>query len=491
MSHRRPASSISEFEAPYQPVSQLPDNHDQLTVDDTSVGDDVNTLVSSSAMDPRIRWVYFMLGAAGLLPWNAMMNATPFFITRLAGSPLQQSFTSYLSMTFTATQLMSLARATATVKQSSPSWRASRAMSILAVLVSLLVLSTFIHIPPGWFFTFVILNGICQAGSVVYLSSAFYAGASLFGPACLQAVMTGQAAVAVVVSSVQVMSSIASVWGEGPENVNMAEYGAAEERSASIFLSISALFLVATIMAHSWMTTLPAYKAKVGVLEQHKRSPITSDSDSDELQGLVVSPGPIMASTDSNAQVLRVFKANFIYQFTVFYVFVVTLAVFPPITISIGATNPKIHPLLFTAFHFLIFNIGDFAGRYICSFPRLIIWSARRQVTLAALRTLFIPLFLMCNVQGQSSTNVITPIITSDILYMLILCMFGVTNGYVSSISMIAAPSLEHNPRLKGREDVDVAATVANFCLTAGLAVGSVASFAVRAAICDCNPFTK
>jgi len=57
---------------------------------------------------------------------------------------------------------------------------------------------------------------------------------------------------------------------------------------------------------------------------------------------------------------------------------------------------------------------------------------------------------------------------------------------------MMSAPSLEHNPRLKGRrEDVDVAATVASFCLGGGLVLGSMASFAVRAAVCDCNPFRQ
>lgn len=73
---------------------------------------------------------------------------------------------------------------------------------------------------------------------------------------------------------------------------------------------------------------------------------------------------------------------------------------------------------------------------------------------------------------------------------MLILLTFGLSNGYVSSLCMMAAPSVEHNPHLKGRvEDVDVAATVASFCLVGGLAVGSFASFAVRAAVCGCNPF--
>jgi len=63
---------------------------------------------------------------------------------------------------------------------------------------------------------------------------------------------------------------------------------------------------------------------------------------------------------------------------------------------------------------------------------------------------------------------------------MLILLAFGRSNGYVSSLGIIASTSVEHNTRLGGRrEDVDVAATVANFCLVGGLAVGSLISFSV------------
>lgn len=73
---------------------------------------------------------------------------------------------------------------------------------------------------------------------------------------------------------------------------------------------------------------------------------------------------------------------------------------------------------------------------------------------------------------------------------MFILLTFGWSNGYISTLAIIASASLEHNPRLKGRrEDVDVAATVASFCLVGGLTVGSLNSFAVRGVMCQCNPF--
>jgi len=51
----------------------------------------------------------------------------------------------------------------------------------------------------------------------------------------------------------------------------------------------------------------------------------------------------------------------------------------------------------------------------------------------------------------------------------------------------MAASSAEHNVQLK-KEEIDTAATVAQFCLVGGLAVGSVLSFGVRGVICGCNP---
>ena len=156
---------------------------------------------------------------------------------------------------------------------------------------------------------------------------------------------------------------------------------------------------------------------------------------------------------------------------------------------SIQPTNPKFHPLLFSALHFFVFNLGDLLGRYVCALPSLLVWCSNRLLTMSLARTLFIPLFLMCNVQRPSSSTT-SAIFSSDLLYMLILFAFGLSNGYLTSMCMIAVSSLEHNPRLRGKEDVDVAATVATFCLVGGIVLGSFGSFAVRAVVCECNPFT-
>lgn len=46
-----------------------------------------------------------------------MITATPFFLSRVVGSPFETSFGSYLSTSFTLSNFLFLAHATATSKQ--------------------------------------------------------------------------------------------------------------------------------------------------------------------------------------------------------------------------------------------------------------------------------------------------------------------------------------------------------------------------------------
>jgi len=136
---------------------------------------------------------------------------------------------------------------------------------------------------------------------------------------------------------------------------------------------------------------------------------------------------------------------------------------------------------------FFFFNLGDFLSRYCPLYPSIFITSARTLAILSYSRTLFVPLFLMCNVSPATRT----PIINSDLLFMLLVFVFGFSNGYVNSALQICAPSLELNPRLQNRRiDVDTASNVLGFTLTVGLVGGGLASFGAKAVVCGgCNPF--
>lgn len=340
--------------------------------------------------------------------------------------------------------------------------------------------------------------GQSAAGS--YFQSTIIAVASLFGPGCVQKYVSGQAAVAVVVSGLQVTSAAASLWTtEGAHTVAEESDGAAEARGAFLFFGISTLFLLFSLAAYMYLMRLPVYQAIVAPVEAKKTLAAQTHREPGETQGLVVG-GPSTSwstswSEESFGQIIRIAKANVLVELSLALDFMVSLAVFPAITASIQPTNPRTSPFLFVSIHFLMFAIGDLLGRYLCDFPRFLIWSTRKLLVLSASRVIFIFLFLLCNVQrpGPDGSGTYTPFINSDWMFQFIVLLFGTTNGYVASMGLIAAPSVEHNPALKGRrEDVDTAATVAVFTLVGGLATGSMLSFAVRSAICGgCNPFTE
>jgi solute carrier family 29 (equilibrative nucleoside transporter), member 1/2/3 len=312
----------------------------------------------------------------------------------------------------------------------------------------------------------------------------------------MQPLMSGHAAVGVLVSLIQVFSTgVGLRAGIASGETDVDDENASAARATRVFFGLSTLFLVFAIGAHAWLVTMPEYKAVVVPFEA-KMGVIGVDEEREALVG----GGVVNRLQEKRSRIIEVAKMNVEYNFAGACVFIVTLSVFPPITSIIRSVHPPsssafIHPLLFTAIHFLIFNLGDLAGRYLPMVRRLQIWSSRQQLYMSLSRTIFIPLFLLCNVQQRPSpTTPVTrvPVINSDILFFLIVFVFGASNGYITSLVMMTAPSHEHNPCLKHRpEDVDTAATIAQFCLVGGLVIGSFMSFGVSGALCACNPFTS
>lgn len=190
----------------------------------------------------------------------------------------------------------------------------------MTLLVFLLTLSTFTAPSPGIFFAFVIVNGIAQAAAGSYLQTAVVAIASLFGPTAMQSVMSGQAAVGVVVSGVQVLSAAASIHGARIAAANAEPYdaGAAEARSAFLFFGLSTIFLIATIGAHAWLVRMPAYQLVVAPFEQAKLQGQHRGA------GMLGSAGGDDAASEKG-RILRVAKTNVLYEVAVAYVFLVTL----------------------------------------------------------------------------------------------------------------------------------------------------------------------
>lgn len=298
-----------EVETVYSPTEELDVNSEDELVE-SFVAQEVE-----SSHDARIRWIHFILGSAVLLPWNAIITATPFFLSRLEGSSLKSTFSSYLSTSFTVANFFVLAHATVTSHHTTATRRAFLAIFWLTALTLAFTLSTFVHMPPGWFFSFVLLNGIAQAAAGSYLQTSVIAVASLFGSTAIQSMMSGQAAVGVAVSCVQVISAAASV-RKAPSSV--MDESVPEESSAFAFFSLSTAFLVLSAASYAWLIRLPAYKA---VMTQCNRIDKVTHGD-EPLSEEVVSRDTLGSKYE---QIRRVIKANTVYNFAVAYVFIITL----------------------------------------------------------------------------------------------------------------------------------------------------------------------
>ena len=195
----------------------------------------------------------------------------------------------------------------------------------LAILVGLLTLSTYVHVPAGLFFAFVLLNGIAQAAAGSYLQTAIVAVASLFGPTAMQSVMSGQGAVAVAISLVQAISAYTSVRGQPSsesDNNPITLTSEPEEQSAFMFFSISTVFLLVSAGAQAWLFRLPSYKSIIGQFNHINHEGVDSGL---ETSNLVPHSPTDTDNKERRSQIIRVAKTNGIYNFAVAYVFIITL----------------------------------------------------------------------------------------------------------------------------------------------------------------------
>lgn len=254
-----------------------------------------------------------------------MITATPYFLSRLHGNHLKGTFNSYLSLTYTGVNFLSLAYATATASTSDSNSRIRTSASVIALSNMLLALSPILPIEGLAFFTFAIFNGMLQACAGSFLQSAVVGLTSLFGPGALAAMFTGQAVVGVCVSVVQYASAATSSWFPPPlskaaESTNLSIF-------AFVFFGLASGSMILSITIHSYLRHLPLYHTIVDPVGQQNRTTLRDEvRDGDGLEDEpFLSPG-VEPRAPPSIKIRRVAKMNALYNFTLAWDFIVTLA---------------------------------------------------------------------------------------------------------------------------------------------------------------------
>lgn len=186
------------------------------------------------------------------------------------------------------------------------------------------------------------------------------------------------------------------------------------------------------------------------------------------------------SSSDSSAVSIPplkpILKKTWVLGTCVFYVFFVSIMIFPAVSSGIQSMNKDSgSPLATTYFvpltSFLLYNVADFCGRQVTAWLQVPGPTSRVLPFLVISRTVLVPLFMFCNYQPRYHLHNV--FFAHDLFPVVFICLLGISNGYLGTLPMI------YGPKVVPRELAEPAGVVMSFFLTLGLAVGSAFSVAL------------
>lgn len=450
-----------------------PDEQPLLRGNEPELGD-VHSVPVQRPYEMLVLYTCFaVFGACVLLPWNALIVTSSYIRSRLYGSGFSTTFRSWISLSMTSSNLFFLILANLTQQRANLPRRITSSIAMIGLLLGLFCLSTRpLELEPTYFFVFLMFSTITLGGGASFLDNASVGLAAKLGPEYLQAVLSGQGAIAFFVAVIQfaaafvaeklalehnllvLTSSPLLTTAEDPAILAALPRNLAH--SAFIFYGSSSLIVVIVFVARSIMVRTAAFRQMVvesraigGSREGHHKN---------------------MADIPLVARKIGKLGA------CIFLVYAVTLSTFPSVTSTILSTHVPATdsrdglratlstPELFVPISFIMYATGDWLGRAAPHLRCMRGFKDWRLLMLAAVaRLIFIPLFLLCNVRKDEFIETI-PVISNDYVYMLIMLLFSFTNGYVATLVFLAAvdePSLEP-------QEVEIASTCIPVFLTIG-----------------------
>ncbi|XP_035289092.1 equilibrative nucleoside transporter 2 [Anguilla anguilla] len=180
-----------------------------------------------------------------------------------------------------------------------------------------------------------------------------------------------------------------------------------------------------------------------------------------------------LADAQEKLSVKEVFKKIWVMAFCVTFVFIVTLSVFPAITVEVNTLyeGTKWEVYFIPVCCFLFFNIMDWLGRTITTVVQWPRKESRLFPALVVSRVIFIPLLMLCNIRNHYYLPALFP---HDAVFSVIMLLFAGTSGYCVCLSMTYAP------QLVAPKDAETAGALMTFFLALGLSLGAALSFPLR-----------
>ncbi|XP_041740323.2 equilibrative nucleoside transporter 1-like [Coregonus clupeaformis] len=423
--------------------------------------------------------IFFMLGLGTLLPWNFFMTATMYFTSRLSDpsqmgtnlsgngtggegdnrSLLEAKFNNVMTLCAMVPLLVFTCLNSVLHQRIPQKFRIMGSLAVILVVFLLTAILVKIEMAPLPFFTLTMIKIVIINSFGAILQGSLFGMAGLMPAKYTTPIMSGQG-LAGTFAAFSMICAIAS----GSE-INDAAFGYFITACAVILLAIISYVVLPKLEFYQY------YKSQSGnrVSDEENKLDLLKKENATENR-----PVFKQGEEEQNVSMLTIFKKIWVLALSVCFAFTITIGTFPAVTVDVKSTiaDGGTWELYFIPVCcFLLFNLSDWVGR---SLTAVCMWPGKDSKLVPILlvaRVIFVPLFMLCNVQPRYNLPVF---FEHDAWFIVFMILFAFSNGYLASLCMC------FGPKKVAPHEAETAGAIMAFFLSLGLALGASLSFLFR-----------
>lgn len=429
--------------------------------------------------------IFFILGLGTLLPWNFFMTATMYFTSRLKDVPtvhssnqtanvtagdsrnvLESKFNNVMTLCAMVPLLIFTCLNSFIHQRIPQKLRISGSLTVILVVFLVTAVVVKVELAPLPFFVLTMVKIVCINSFGAILQSSLFGLAGILPASYTTPIMSGQG-LAGTFAAFSMICALAS--------------GSELQDSAFGYFITACIVILLAIMSY---LILPKMEFFQYYMETSRSAPSADEENKMDLlkKESEAEKRPVMNlmedETKPTSSVFNIFKQIWVMALSVCFIFTVTIGVFPAVTVDVKSTvagESAWEKYFIPVSCFLLFNVMDWAGR---SLTAICMWPGKDSIwlpVLVGLRVVFIPLFMLCNVQPRVISQTVW--FSHDAWYIIFMIFFSFSNGYLASLCMC------FGPKKVSQHEAETAGAIMAFFLSLGLALGAAVSFGFRAAI--------
>uniref|UniRef100_A0A8C8CJ64 Equilibrative nucleoside transporter 1 n=1 Tax=Oncorhynchus tshawytscha TaxID=74940 RepID=A0A8C8CJ64_ONCTS len=415
--------------------------------------------------------IFFMLGLGTLLPWSFFMTATMYFTSRLRDptqistdkpydrSPTEASYNNVSPLCATVPVLIFTCLNSVLHHRIPQKFRIMGSLAVILVLFLITAIAVKIDMAAGPFFTLTMIKIVIINSFGAILQGSLFGMAGLLPAKYTTPIMSGQG-LAGTFAAFSMICAIAS-----GSALNDVAFGYFLTACVVIILAIMSYAILPKLVINSGfeMIMKAMYWIASFLLPPENAATTT--------------PVLKQGEEEQTVSMLTIFKKIWVLALSVCFAFTVTIGVYPAVTVDVKSTvaNGGAWEMYFIPVCcFLLFNLSDWAGRSltaVCTWPGK---DSKLVPIFMVARVIFVPLFMLCNVQPRYNLPVVFP---HDAWFIVFMLLFAFSSGYLASLCMC------FGPKLVAPHEAETAGAIMAFFLSLGLALGASFSFLFRAIV--------